>query len=624
MPTSYRNFDLLIGRESGGYATRVVQSPLGETTATPFYLPFQDEELSSFFWIQGRGGMPIDGASSNALDPRTFGARLYETIFAGVHGSLFERNLEAALSVGEGLRLRLRLIEVPELADLPWEYLYAPPLERYLALSQDTPIVRYVEMDRSTTLAPVDPPLNVLTILANPGGGVALLDVEKEWQNLQKATVDLQTSHLLRLEKLERATPEALQDRLRGEDVHILHFVGHGFFDAEAESGGLVLEGADGEPTLLDAGRFATMLQDHESLRLVFLNACEGGRGGRSDPFSGVAQSLVRQGLPAVLAMQFEVEDQVATRLSHDFYRALGAGYALDGAVVEGRKALYASGDDLAWGAPVFFSRSSENRLVSAEGAPQVIERQPFEPEMIFIPAGTFWMGATEGDADVEPWEQPGGEVHLPPFQIGKYPITNREYHFFVRESGADAPRRGWIGRKPRSNYENHPVVGVSWDDAQAYCQWLAQKSGRAYRLPSEAEWEKAARGSDDRRIYPWGDEFDPDRCNGEGRRTAPVDAYPAQSPSGCFDMVGNVRQWTRTLWGGDMHEERSDFPYPWQPDRREALDEAAAFARAYRIHRGGAAGDGEWELRCSARGWSALDTRNERYGFRVVIPVGR
>lgn len=183
--------------------------------------------------------------------------------------------------------------------------------------------------------------------------------------------------------------------------------------------------------------------------------------------------------------------------------------------------------------------------------------RLAFEPQMVPIPAGEFLMGSTTQQAAQavkegasERWvknEQPQHKVILAAYAIGKSPITYREYQAFVQDSRHPAPQ-GWTGSQYPAGKTDHPVVYVSWEDAQAYCAWLSQKTGKSYRLPSEAEWEKAARGTDGR-IYPWGNQFEAGRANsreaGLGGAT-PVGQFSPQgdSPYGCVDMAGNVWEW--------------------------------------------------------------------------------
>jgi formylglycine-generating enzyme required for sulfatase activity len=244
--------------------------------------------------------------------------------------------------------------------------------------------------------------------------------------------------------------------------------------------------------------------------------------------------------------------------------------------------------------------------------APRILE-----PEMILIPAGDFLMGS---DLAKDDWsmdvEQPQHTLRLPGYYIARTPITNAQYAAFVEATGHRSP---WYRKRnePPQAIQDHPVVNVSWHDALAYCGWLTELTGKPYRLPSEAEWEKAARGTRGR-IYPWGDEWDPRRCNSEENDiddTTPVGAYPSgASPYGLLDMAGNVWEWTRSL--------RRRYPYD-PKDGREDL--GARGRRVRRVMRGGAFNDQAWVVRCTYRLWFAPDARGRIIGFRVVAyPVAR
>ena len=200
-----------------------------------------------------------------------------------------------------------------------------------------------------------------------------------------------------------------------------------------------------------------------------------------------------------------------------------------------------------------------------------------FEPETVLIPAGSFSMGSDpEKDKAARDNETPQHTVELLEYRIGRYPVTNLEYQAFVEASGQTPPEHWESGQMPEG-LSDHPVVNVSWEDAVAYCRWLSEQSGRTYRLPSEAEWEKAARG-DDGRIYPWGNEWDASRANtgeaGPGN-TTPVGQYSTvggDSPYGLADMAGNVWEWTAD-W------------YQAYPESDYQSDE---YGEQYRVVRGG------------------------------------
>jgi formylglycine-generating enzyme required for sulfatase activity len=238
--------------------------------------------------------------------------------------------------------------------------------------------------------------------------------------------------------------------------------------------------------------------------------------------------------------------------------------------------------------------------------------RQPFEPEMVLIPAGEFLMGSDpKKDKDAEDDEQPQHRLYLPDYTIAKTPVTNAQYAAFVEAAGHEPPER-WKGKKPPQGKEDHPVVYVSWRDAMAYCKWLSEATGKAYRLPSEAEWEKAARGTNGR-IYPWGDGWDAKRCNArEGGKagTTPVGAYPqGASPYGVLDMAGNVWEWCHSLYR----------PYPYNAaDGREDAE-----AGDLRVLRGGAFLSDAWDVRCAGRSWGDPGNWLGFYGFRIVLAPG-
>ena len=224
----------------------------------------------------------------------------------------------------------------------------------------------------------------------------------------------------------------------------------------------------------------------------------------------------------------------------------------------------------------------------------------PFgEPVWVTIPAGEFWMGE-------------GKESHpiaVPAFKIAMTPITNAQYQLYVQATGANPPSHWQDGQPPKDTLE-HPVTLVSWDNACAYCDWLGNILGKTVSLPTEAEWEKAARGDRDQRSYPWGDEFDPGNANtaelGLGE-TTPVGLFPSgASPAGCLDMAGNVWEWTHSLW--------RDLPY--QPD--DGREDPAS--RNDHVLRGGAFDFNSWDARCSARLSFNPDTRDGSIGFRVVV----
>jgi formylglycine-generating enzyme required for sulfatase activity len=175
----------------------------------------------------------------------------------------------------------------------------------------------------------------------------------------------------------------------------------------------------------------------------------------------------------------------------------------------------------------------------------------PVPPGMAYVPAGPFVMGTDQEDTEhraaeygiLKPWfedEHPAHTANIPAYYLDKYEVTNADYRVFVRATQRRPPP-DWGGSRHQRGLARHPVTSVTWDDADSYCRWAGK------RLPTEAEWEKAARGFEGR-LYPWGDQFEPHRANLGGARngTTAVGSYPAgQSPMGVYDLAGNVWEWT-------------------------------------------------------------------------------
>jgi hypothetical protein len=159
------------------------------------------------------------------------------------------------------------------------------------------------------------------------------------------------------------ANMTALRRRLRHEAFHVFHFVGHGFYRPDWCDGVLVMEGRNGRPQEVTGEELGGLLNEYDLTRLVVLNACEGARSGASEPFSGTAQSLIQQGLPAVVAMQFEITDDAAIVFSHELYGAIADGYPLEAALAEARRAIRDEGNPTEWGTPVLYSRAPDGQL---------------------------------------------------------------------------------------------------------------------------------------------------------------------------------------------------------------------------------------------------------------------
>jgi formylglycine-generating enzyme required for sulfatase activity len=236
-------------------------------------------------------------------------------------------------------------------------------------------------------------------------------------------------------------------------------------------------------------------------------------------------------------------------------------------------------------------------------------------------------MGSKKRDPEADDDELPRHKITLPLYYIGRYPVTVAQFRAFADESG-DQPE----DKESLHGLPNHPVVNVTWYEALKYCEWLTEKlrewpdtpeplatllrhEGWHVTLPSEAEWEKAARGTD-RRTYPWGNNPDPNRANyadSDIYTTSAVGCFPVGAgPYGVQDMSGNVWEWTRSLEG--------KYPYPTDDAGHARRENLEAPKDVGRVLRGGAFGDGHWFVRCAARGSYDPYDRLRNFGFRVVV----
>lgn len=369
-PHGYLDFDVWIDQKSEAlYRAKAWSGTAGFEATEYFALPsiLAGGDLCRAGGGALRGGPggaeAVDGAS-----PEQAGDELFRAVFQGELLKAFQGCLDKARG-GPGVRIRLRLNDVPQLSGLPWEYLYDAGGRGFLALSGRTPVVRYLELSEGLETLLVEPPLRVLAVISTPRGYRELAEADEEWRRLGTALAPLLESGLIEVERLERPTPEALEARLRtGQPVHVLHFVGHGGFSELRGEGVLVFEDKDGNGVPVGGPSLAYLLQDHPSLRLAVLNACNGAVASQEDTFAGTAQVLVQHGVPAVIAMQAEVMDETACGFAEKFYRALAAGLPVDACIGEVRRALAAERNP-EWGTPVLYLRATDGHLFSLENA---------------------------------------------------------------------------------------------------------------------------------------------------------------------------------------------------------------------------------------------------------------
>ena len=316
------------------------------------------------------------GKPSRVEEPaRELGRKLFSALFTGEVKAAYDAALVRA-SDRDGLRVRL-CIDDPKLMTIPWEFLFDPAQEEYLCLRRDVALIRYLPVLQPPPSFRVALPLKVLALVANPSDEhLAKLDLQSEVDRVKAAFEPCVRAGLVTLEFARGQTVDDLEVAMRTEP-NVFHFVGHGDFDTMQGEGGIFLTAENGQAVRLEAQRLARILSGRKQLRLVVLNACEGARGNTEGVFSSTAATLVRRGIPAVLAMQYKINDLAASRFAQQFYEHLAAGDPVDKAVTEARIAMDFGARTIEWGSPVLYMQSQDGVLFELSGPLDAGVRSP-------------------------------------------------------------------------------------------------------------------------------------------------------------------------------------------------------------------------------------------------------
>ncbi len=388
MAKAYEDFVLDISPDPQfGFVLRVVRSPAGEASL-PYQFPYDSSGLDVRLKDLQIALLKSGGQRRKALLPeeatvQEFGATLFDSLFTGDVRLLFEDSRRAAAEANRGLRLRLR-IQAPGLAALPWEFLFDTRVDDYVVLATDTPIVRQLPLTSVPEPLSIEPPLRILGLIASPAN-LRPIDVRAEQSTVERAVAGLVQRGLVELHWVEGQGWRDLRQAIRSEPWHVLHFMGHGGFDATAGEGVFYFADEAGQADTISATDLNRILAGRKELRLLLLNACQGATGDSKDIFSSAAATLVRGGTPAVVAMQFEITDRAATEFARTFYEAIVEGLPVDTAVDEARRAIsVAIPNSLEWGIPVLYMRSLDGHIFDMDaGALRTLRRTaaPKEPE---------------------------------------------------------------------------------------------------------------------------------------------------------------------------------------------------------------------------------------------------
>ncbi|HEX5691693.1 MAG TPA: protein kinase, partial [Roseiflexaceae bacterium] len=353
-------FDMTISGTADGY--NVVVTSINASQGwrpQPFEMPFDLATLARRRrdvdeWVK-QARIRRLSANDELRLAREFGGALFDSLLRGEVLDAF-RAQRASLPEGERLRLRLRL--PPELAPVPWELLFDTRDEQFLALAPDLALLRYPQLPDQVAPLRVEGPLQVVVVLASPDGGdYPPIRLDRELRRIENVLKGPIEQGRIALEVIRGpGTLDQLRARLRNS-IHVLHVLCHGDLD-DSRGGVLIFEDADGAADPVGAELLRGLVQRRQP-RLVLLNACLGALPAGDDPFSSVGTALLRGGVPAVIAMQFELAEDAAVELARVFYAELAAGTSVELALAEARLNLYGRYTTrLDWAIPVLFMRA--------------------------------------------------------------------------------------------------------------------------------------------------------------------------------------------------------------------------------------------------------------------------
>jgi len=361
---TYLDFELTI--EKSGKDKYLMRAEFGDQTVEAnFVNPFNADKREVINSTLTAAALRRTSKTRAANTPevarmKDFGGTLFENVIAGSVNEFLTRCRDEAAKERKGIRWRLALD--PGLEDLPWEFLCER--DRFLALDPRNPIVRYIKPDTWISPLKAEHPLRLLVVIASPKDEVQL-DTDAEKQRILEALKPLVEKGQLQISIIEGPdTWERIIDTLLPDQTHILHFIGHGAFDDRNQQGVLVMEDRDGKALRINSERLSVLMQGKSRLRLIVLNSCLGSVGESVQPFSSVAAGMVRSGIPAVIAMQFEITDVAAREIAETFYAALALNRPVDAALTEARRKIYLTQDDsLEWATPILYMQVPDGQL---------------------------------------------------------------------------------------------------------------------------------------------------------------------------------------------------------------------------------------------------------------------
>lgn len=344
------------------------------------------------------GSATADGRQESFPDSQflqQFGDELFRTLFPEEVRNLY--NVARFLHKKRRLKIIFSSM-IPWVADMPWELAYDRVAGCFLTCGDVRFVRNVLTPTPSNKIQEKNGALRILVVSAQPSGA-GRLSIEDERRGIYESFRPLIDAELVQVEVLAGASPSLLQERLRyqldGDDFDVLHFIGHGEFDEQNRTGYLLFQDDVGRPKRLSAASFLNIVRGRD-IRIVFLNACETGRGRQADYNRGVAMALVQDGIPAVVANQYSVIDRSASLFSLHFYACLAMGLKIGDATREARIALqYCGVEPMDWAVPVLFASNPDARLCTANCRPRGVSATAEDAFGILSRSAATLRGAT-------------------------------------------------------------------------------------------------------------------------------------------------------------------------------------------------------------------------------------
>ena len=580
VPGRFKNFDLSIEQIDDSYRAHVTSSPAGArdpVAVDPARLDIGEP-------LPGQGSDRTRDVRKRALerdDLKRIGEGLFRAVFDDLVAEAFRASVERVRGEHVGLRIRLFLDRAPELASLPWEALWDTTERAFLADQTDQLIVRALSTaTEAPAFGPAEPPLRLLALLPEPRGESKLGGAD-EWRQIREHLAPLVEQGKVKADRLQPSTLEALGQRIDQGPCHVLHIVAHGAPGVSGSAGVLKLEnGATGGPDPVSGNDLARALERRQATRLVVLNACHGARAAADDTFDGLAQHLLSRGVPAVVAMRTAISDDAAVWFAAVLYRQLARGQTIETAMVEARHALALGQYRTEWATPVLYLLAEDLQIFAPQPGEAAAPRNGGRPRWRSIGPGLtvvaaiglaalllskvpMGMSASSGPCPPPPGLQDLHLVAVEPdvLTVGDRTLTVEEGFCIATK---EVSRRDWQevmgGELRRPDWPlDWPMTDVTPEDAESFLRQLeARDPGVTYRLPTDVEWELAARagqttdyffGEDAGELHKYGNCRNLLKSDGhEG--PAPVGTY-MPNDWGLYDVHGNVAEWVQ--WPADL-----------------------------------------------------------------------